>query len=293
VSSYMTLGALKMNYIGDRSNSSLAERQKLNKDYIILPDVLSSIPIDIYVKFSEGLLSNGKECLDQGEIARAYVQYKKFVEFVVNKLPNHQSYAVHPGKRSLMATTKDAFRILETVVTEMDRREDARTAKVNDMMLIDEFDADGGANESSVDLLVDIIGKVTAADHTTTEVSSSSPLPFIEQWRQLSLPCSSSSSSSREGRTTARSLDVLRAEKTLPGDGEEANNNSANLIAAYENIPDLLTLGALPSLNRPLATAPPLPPTATSSNTSLEAYQQDPGVCHQTLIEQNAGIGLR
>ena len=124
-----------------RSNSSLSFREQLIREYVILPDILTSIPIDVYLRFAETLFDDGKQSYEQQDLSRAYVQKKKFVTFVLHKLPIHQDWNIKKHTKAALLRAADAsLKELEDIVTSMDANEDSCREEANRLLLIDEFD---------------------------------------------------------------------------------------------------------------------------------------------------------
>ena len=124
-----------------RSNSSSYFRDQLIREYVILPDILSSIPIDVYLRFAETLFEDGKQSFEQQDLSRAYVQKKKFATFVLHKLPCHQEWNMKKHTKAALLHAADAsLKELEDIVTSMDANEDKCRDEANKLMLIDEFD---------------------------------------------------------------------------------------------------------------------------------------------------------
>ena len=124
-----------------RSNSSLLFREQLKREYVILPDVLTSIPIDVYLRFADSLCDDGKHSFEQHDLSRAYVQKQKFVTFVLYKLPCHPDWnSKKHTKAALLRTANASLQELEDIVTSMDANEDRCRDEANKLLLIDEFD---------------------------------------------------------------------------------------------------------------------------------------------------------
>ena len=132
-----------MSKIVASSGSSLHRRKKLNSYYVVLPDVSSVLSIEIYFKFARQLLDEANSTFIARDLPRSYVQYKKFIEFVLHKLRHHKDYdSRQKEKDKLMATIKGAMTNLEYVVKKMDEEEDEKIAKKEAMLLIDAFDGE-------------------------------------------------------------------------------------------------------------------------------------------------------
>jgi len=133
-----------------RSNSSLLFREQLKREYVILPDVLTSIPIDVYLRFADSLCDDGKHSFEQHDLSRAYVQKQKFVTFVLYKLPCHPDWNMKKHtKAALLKSASTSLQELEDIVTSMDAIEDGCRNEANKLLLIDEFDGFESADNNN------------------------------------------------------------------------------------------------------------------------------------------------
>jgi hypothetical protein len=71
------------------SNSSLEERIKLNKEYVIVTNVDSSLPLDKYLQHAKYLSVAGVTSFNGDNLASAYIDNKKVLHFIRNFIPNH------------------------------------------------------------------------------------------------------------------------------------------------------------------------------------------------------------
>ena len=173
------------------SNSSSKRRKQLNTEYVVLPDVLSVIKIDVYIKFAKQLSEEGLALVNAKDLPRAYVQNMKFVEFVVNKLRYHKSYDLKPyenDKKNLMLAVNIAISHLEVIAMKMDDIEDERIARnkvIEDersarseaLLLIDAFDGDDTDVEIQHEVEVDeeVLEAYEVITETTVEYADDSP----------------------------------------------------------------------------------------------------------------------
>lgn len=144
-----------------RSDSSLPLRRKLNHDYLILPDILTSIPIDVYIRFAWSLVEDAKLSWQQRDLSRSYVQKKKMVAFVLNKLPTHPNWTTAPlAKLAIVQAAKQALIDLEAIVAAMDTIEDRKREEANSLSLIDAFDGiddEGETQPADIDRVISLL----------------------------------------------------------------------------------------------------------------------------------------
>ena len=136
------------------SGSSLQQRKRLNTQYVVLPQVISVLSIDIYFKFAKSLLADFSH-FNARDLPNAYVQYKKFIVFVVEMLRHHKDFAARSKeKERLMSEVKSAMTNLELIVLKMDQEEDEQINNRECISLIDAFDGDIEQEENAVGCVV-------------------------------------------------------------------------------------------------------------------------------------------
>ena len=136
------------------SDSSLHHRKRLNAQYVVLPQVISALSIEIYFKFAKSLLADFSH-FNVRDLPNAYVQYKKFIVFVVEKLRHHKDFAARlKEKERLISEVKLAMKNLELIVLKMDQEEDEQIYNRECMSLIDAFDGDAEQAVNTVGCVV-------------------------------------------------------------------------------------------------------------------------------------------
>lgn len=115
-----------------RTNSSEGLRTHLKKDYIVVNDCLNTVQIDKYFQYAKGMKNDAEMYFTRKDLENSYINYMRFVIFVVQKLPNHSSYNLKKYFKDvieLKKNAKEALEILESIVTELDKQEDIRIAE--------------------------------------------------------------------------------------------------------------------------------------------------------------------
>jgi hypothetical protein len=71
------------------SNSSQEERIKLNKEYVIVTDVHSDLPLDKYLQHAKDLFISGAASFKGNNLSSAYIDNKKVLHYIRNYIPNY------------------------------------------------------------------------------------------------------------------------------------------------------------------------------------------------------------
>lgn len=123
------------------SNSSQKRRLQLVKDYVVVPVVTSTVEIGFYLKFANKLLSEGHTLFEAKFFLRSYVEYKKYIELVLKRLPTHKSYDSRRAERTeIVQNAGKVLANLQIIVFKMDEEEDERIRKADALKLIEAFD---------------------------------------------------------------------------------------------------------------------------------------------------------
>ena len=125
--------------ISKRTNSSAAQRELLNRNYVVVPDIVSNLQQNI--EFAIDLLRQASLTSLTHQVL-AYINYKKFSKFVLEKLAQHPEYIMSPSKSFLTMKVAEAISVLERIVDIMDSIEDKRISDMHDLALIDAFDSE-------------------------------------------------------------------------------------------------------------------------------------------------------
>jgi len=127
------------------SSPSLPLRERLCKEFVVVPDVLTSLSIDVYFRHALDLVTYGQAAMLHQELARAYVHKKKLALYVMEALPKHPSYNLPSNaaaKTALCRAAKAAVDDLERIVQAMDAQELRAREEATHLALIDAFDSD-------------------------------------------------------------------------------------------------------------------------------------------------------
>jgi hypothetical protein len=125
-----------------RSDSSKFIRTTLGQQYIQIPPVLNTVPIDKYFKLLEQTFKSLEFSLQRADLSAQYISLKKICLLAMEYIPKHNAYRSPANKKLRLWCERlatNCFSRLEHVVTLMDEAEDNKREQE---YLIDEFDSD-------------------------------------------------------------------------------------------------------------------------------------------------------
>ncbi len=129
-----------------RSNSSLAFRESLKRRYVVVPEINDRVDLMRYLQPAERLLHDAYQSQCRGDLTNAYIDYQKFLVFVVERLPKHRAYQSlnkqDPLRRWCTDNAQEALKKLEDVARELDNEEDRRREAELDDYLLDQLEDD-------------------------------------------------------------------------------------------------------------------------------------------------------
>lgn len=132
-----------------RSDSSLAFRTQLKRDYVIVPEISSRVGIDRYVQIAMIAQEEAIKSSRRLEYSRVYIDLNKFL-LLISKIATHPSYASRGDiKKWVKEQSEAAFTLLETTVASMDSLHDKLAEEALDRQLAEEFDFDAEASSNS------------------------------------------------------------------------------------------------------------------------------------------------
>jgi hypothetical protein len=93
-----------------------------------VPDVRSTVPVSRYIDYAYSLFKAALQTSTEGYISRTYVAWKRFLIYIVEKLPQHpkcraSDTSTESFKRWSKKAGEYAFSELEAIVAQMDREE--------------------------------------------------------------------------------------------------------------------------------------------------------------------------
>lgn len=121
------------------------------QDLSSIADILNSVPITEYYKLGNQLLIEAEKARKYENFELCYVHYYKLLKLLLNKLPNHNGYALpqyRPEKIWAIQTSKLCLDSLEEITILIERRE-LNTGILQseiDLELINEFDKEESCN---------------------------------------------------------------------------------------------------------------------------------------------------
>mmetsp|Transcript_18717 Transcript_18717/g.31360 ORF Transcript_18717/g.31360 Transcript_18717/m.31360 type:complete len:234 (-) Transcript_18717:548-1249(-) len=112
-----------------RTNSSLGTRSLLQQNYVVVPEVSSTIAIEKYISFARSSFYYAVRLFRKGDYNRAFVDFNKFQTFVREKLPDHTDFHDERGvrfKKWIDEATDSASQFIEEISYQLDVIEDKK-----------------------------------------------------------------------------------------------------------------------------------------------------------------------
>ena len=128
--------------MGKRSNSSLALRNELARNYTV-PEIATFVKIERYYGAARRLHDQSIRAVIAGDLVLSYKYLHNLITLLNDRIPTHPSYTKHnPNRAWGCRTTKQCIELLEQVVERMDQQQDEINKKAEEDMLIDLFDGE-------------------------------------------------------------------------------------------------------------------------------------------------------
>jgi len=178
-----------------RSSSEI--RKQIRDEFVLVPDILSNIPIIRYYELLESYIISLKHSDNQYLIDR-YINLSKICLLSIEKLPYHPSYNL-PENNKLKKWCNDVRKIcineLELIVTEIDKLNE----KSEITHLIDEFDGDESDSMTNYDNIVELQKHESKSWSEALKILSSKEnnIPQIKNLETLNSTCHDTSTEIR------------------------------------------------------------------------------------------------